>query len=422
LRIPPVKLVSAGKRDLGMFEFILTNCRLRDQMRIDLESQVSANRTAIDRVRALHSRYGTSVVEASMDALLNYSERRVREILAGWPDGEYSASDFHDNDGIDDIPREVCVTIRISGSSAVVDFTGSSPQTAGPMNGVLGYTHSGVRMSFQAATDPDIPPNEGCYRPIRIIAPEGSIVNPRFPAACTGGNEATFIVHNTVMRALAKIPGARSMACDQGSSNNLFISGTDPVGGKRYVLYEYPEGGWGGNQDRDGLSAVFSIVGNTWNVPVEAVERRFPIRIERYELRCDSGGAGTHRGGLGVRRDYRVLGHQAEVSFIGNRAKIPPWGLADGGEGAVAGYFFDRGTASEAPASPRFLSKGTMIPLGPDRVLTQESAGGGGWGDPRRRDVDAVMDDVLNGYVSRAAAERLYGVVFDASGAISRVD
>jgi N-methylhydantoinase B len=123
-----------------------------------------------------------------------------------------------------------------------------------------------------------------------------------------------------------------------------------------------------------------------------------------------------------VRRDYRVVGHQAEVSFIGNRAKIPPWGLADGGEGAVAGYFFDRGTASEAPASPRFLSKGTMIPLGPDRVLTQESAGGGGWGDPRRRDVDAVMDDVLNGYVSRAAAERLYGVVFGASGAISRVD
>src|SRR5262249_51360677 len=238
----------------------------------------------------------------------------MRAVIASWPDGDYAASDWLDNDGITDERKEIHVTIRICDDEAEVDFTGSSPQTPGPLNSVLGYTYAGVYMTFQAATDPDIPPNSGCYRPITIVAPVGTIVNPRFPAPCTGGNEVSMIIHNTVFRALAEIDGTgnrpKVMACDQGSSHNLLIDGSDPRSGRRYVRYEYPEGGWGANSDRDGLSATFSIAGNTWNIPVEAVERRFPVRIERYELRTDSGGAGTHRGGLGVRRDYRVLNHE----------------------------------------------------------------------------------------------------------------
>src|SRR5262249_18307099 len=293
-------------------------------------------------------------------------------------------------------------------------FTGSSPQTPGPLNSVLGYTYAGVYMTFQAATDPDIPPNSGCYRPITIVAPVGTIVNPRFPAPCTGGNEVSMIIHNTVFRALAEIDGTgnrpKVMACDQGSSNNLFIAGIDPRSGRRYVLYEYPEGGWGANSDRDGLSATFSIAGNTWNIPVEAVERRFPVRIERYELRTDSGGAGTHRGGLGVRRDYRVLNHEAELSIIGNRALVAPWGLHDGEEGAPADYLIERNGGAPVPVSPRFRSKATMVKLNPGDLVIQLTAGGGGAGLPAKRPPGLVAQDVRLGYVSRDAAERTYAV------------
>jgi N-methylhydantoinase B len=418
LRISPVKLFRAGLRDVRLLELITGNSRLAPQMRMDLESQVSANRTAIERVTRLIDRYGANVVLYAMDEILAYSERRMRAVIAGWPDGEYSASDWLDNDGITDEPREIRVTLRVAGEQIEVDFSGSSLQTEGPLNSVLGYTYSGVYMTLQCATDPDIPPNAGCYRPIRITAPPGSIVNPRFPAPCTGGNETTFIISAAIFRALAQIPGARTMACDQGSSNNLLISGRDPRDGRPYVLYEYPEGGWGGNRDRDGLSAVFSIAGNTWNVPVEVVERRFPVRVERYELRTDSGGPGTRRGGLGIRREHRVLGHDAEVTALGNRVRVPPWGLEGGGNGAPAGYLLVRGGGEPMALAPDFGSKASGIPLHDGDLVVQLTAGGGGWGDPLQREPECVARDVQLGYVSQKAAERDYGVIVTGEGAV----
>jgi N-methylhydantoinase B len=425
LRIPPIKLFRAGTRDLRLIEFVIANSRLPEQMRIDLESQVSANRAAYRRVVEMIDRYGEGVVSTSMRRLLDVSERRMREVIAAWPDGEYQASDFIDNDGITDEPREIKVTVRIQGDEAEVDFTGSAPQVDGPFNSVLGYTYSGVYMTFQAATDPDISPNAGCYRPITVIAPEGTIVNPRFPAACNGGNEIAHIVHNTVFRALAGVSGESRlphvMACDHGTSSNMLISGLDPRSGERYVIYEYPEGGWGGNRDRDGLDAVWAIVGNTWNVPVEVVEQRFPVRVERYELRQDSGGAGEHRGGLSIRRDHRVLGHRAEISIFGNRQRVPPWGYAGGGHGAPAGYVINQGDATERPAAPEFGSKAVGVPLDDGEVITQLTAGGGGWGDPRQRDPMAVARDVRMGYVSPQAARDEYAVALSADGTLDEM-
>jgi N-methylhydantoinase B len=418
LRISPIKVVRRGMLDRKLVELIVANCRLPGQVRVDLESQMSANRTAIARVTELAKRYGTDVVRQSMTDLLDQTERRMRQAIARLPDGEYVASDFADNDGITDIPREIRVAVRIKGDNVEVDFTGSSPQVEGPVNSVLGYTYSGVYMVLQAATDPDIMPNAGCYRPVEIIAPEGTIVNPRFPAACTGGNEIACIVHNVVFRAMSQVPGARYMACDHGSSNNMLISGHDPRTGERYVIYEYPEGGWGGNADRDGLSAIWSIVGNTWNVPVEVVERRFPVRVERYELRQDSGGPGTYRGGLGIRRDHRILGHDAVISIVANRVRVPPWGLEGGGDGAPAGFLIDVGTESERNAAPEFGSKAHDVTLPADAVITQLTAGGGGWGDPRRRDPSQVRQDVRLGYVSRDAAQDVYGVLVDDEGGL----
>jgi N-methylhydantoinase B len=423
LRITPIKLHRAGVIDEHLLEMVLNNCRLPGQMRMDLQSQVSANLTALKRVRDLVERYGRETFETAVDAILDSSERRMRAAIASWPDGDYTASDYLDNDGINEGPREIRVTIRIRRDEAEVDFTGSAPQSDGPLNSVLGYTHAGVYMTFQAASDPDIAPNSGCYRPISVIAPPGTVVNPRFPAACTGGNEVTMVIHDAVFRALAQIPreGAhpRVMACDQGSSNNLIIAGRDQHTGERYVLYEYPEGGWGGNDERDGLSAVFSIAGNTWNIPVEAVERRFPIRIERYGLCTDSGGAGVHRGGLGVRRDYRVLDHTAEISVLGNRALVPPWGLDGGGDGGRADYLLDADTEQARPVAPRLRSKAAMVSVPPGTLVTQISAGGGGWGDPAARDPDRVAADVRAGYVSARAAREVYRVALAEDGSFS---
>lgn len=422
LRISPVKLFRAGERDVHLFKLITENSRLPEQMRIDLESQVSANRTAIDRVGQLASRYGASTLREAMRSILDYSERRMRAAIGRWPDGEYSASDWLDNDGASEEPREVRVTLTVAGEELRVDFAGSSPQVAGPLNSVLGYTHSGVYMTVQSATDPDIPPNAGCYRPIRVEAPPGSIVNPRFPAPCTGGNETVFVISNAIFRALARIPGAKAMACDQGSSNNLLISGRDPRGGRPYVLYEYPEGGWGATAEHDGLSAVFSIAGNTWNVPVEVVERRFPVRVERYELRPDSGGPGRHRGGLGIRREHRILGHEAQLTILANRVRVPPWGIHGGVAGAPAAFLLERGEAKtdaeRRDAAPRFGSKVGGVSLDDGDLVVQLTAGGGGWGDPRERDPALVARDVRLGYVSREAAERLYGVVLAANGSV----
>lgn len=415
LRIPPVKLMKGGRVDAEIMEMVLANVRLAKSMRSDLLSQVSANLTATKRVVELVERYGLETVNRSMEIEMDASERRVRAAIRRWPDGRYSAEDSMDNDGITDVPRTVRVTVDVHGDDLTVDFTGTDPQVEGPLNSVLGYTASGVYMTIQAATDPTIPPNSGCYRPVEIIAPEDTIVNPRFPAACTGGNEIVSVIHNAVYRALGEIPRdiekpVLLMAADQGSSNNLILSGYDSEG-EKFVLYEYPEGGWGGAEGRDGQSAIYSIIGNTWNLPVEAIEMKYPIRIDRYELRQNSGGPGKWRGGLSIRRDYRLLAPKGELSLLGNRVRIPPYGLFRGHHGAPACYRLDPGTENEQPAAPEFGAKKSMIPLVHDQVVAQETAGGGGYGDPLQRDPLAVRRDVEYGYVSIESARDDYGVV-----------
>ncbi|MBD3924267.1 hydantoinase B/oxoprolinase family protein [Nocardioides cavernae] len=423
LRIAPIKLVRRGEVDPHLLELIVGNTRLPAQLKVDLAAQMSANRTAIRRLTDLADRYGPDEVQSAMSLILDQSERRTREAIRLLPDGDYEATDYIDNDGITDVPRAVHVTVRIRDDRVEVDFTGSSEQAEGPLNSVLGYTYAGVYMVFQAAMDPDITPNAGCYRAIDIIAPKGTIVNPHFPAACTGGNEVTCIIHNTVFRALAQIPasdegGPHVMACDHGSSNNMIISGRDPRTDERYVIYEYPEGGWGGNRDRDGLSAIWSIVGNTWNVPVEVVEERFPVRVECYELRPDSGGPGAHRGGLGIRRDHRVLDHDATLSIVANRVRIAPWGLDEGLPGDNARFVINPGTDRERPAAPEFGSKAHGVVLEAGEVISQWTAGGGGWGDPGLRDPESVRHDASEGYVTSETARDVYLVQLDGSGQV----
>jgi N-methylhydantoinase B len=416
LRVPPVKLYRRGELDHDIANLILNNVRVPSDMRGDLEAQVSANRTAVKRFREFCGRYGTETIDRVVDEICLQSERRMRAVIRSWPDGDYVGEDYMENDGIVDEPIRIRVTIRVRGDKLTVDFEGTGRQARGPINAAPGMTASAVYLTLQAATDPTIPANDGCYRPITIDAPPGCLVNPDFPAACTGGNECAHRIVNTVMRALSALPhGPRVMACDHGSSNNLFIDALD-VRGDRTILYQYPEGGWGALPFKDGVSALFSVMGNCPNTPAEALELRFPIRLVRYELRQDSGGAGRWRGGLGTRRDYEILSEEADLAFVADRCKIPPYGLAGGAPAAPGGYRVDRGAGLQ-DASPEFISKGTEIPLRRGDVVVQESAGGGGYGAPAERPLETVRADVEAGYVSVAAAEASYGVTVTVTGA-----
>jgi len=416
LRIPPVKLYRRGEMDQDVSNLILSNVRVPSDMRGDLEAQVSANRTAVLRFRELCARHGTGLIERVIDEICLQSERRMRAVIETWPDGEYVGEDYMENDGINDEPILIRATVRVENDRVTVDFAGTGRQATGPINSAPGMTASAVYLTFQAATDPDIPANDGCYRPITIEAPPGSLVNPDFPAACTGGNECAHRIVNTIMRALSALPhGPRIMACDHGSSNNLFIDAID-ARNERVILYQYPEGGWGALPFKDGESALYSVTSNCPNTPAEALELRFPIRLARYQLRQDSGGAGRWRGGLGTRRDYEILAPEATLAFVADRCKIPPYGLASGLPGAPGSYRVDRGDGPQA-ASPVFLSKGAEIPLQRGDIVIQESAGGGGFGAPRDRPAEAVRADLEAEYVSSAEAERLYGVVVVKSAA-----
>lgn len=406
LRLPPVKLYRAGLVDRDILEIILNNVRVPRDMRGDLEAQISANRTATVRLLEISDRYGPATLAAAEDEICDQSERRMRAVIESWPDGEYASQDWMDNDGVVDEPIEIKVTLRVSGSDLEVDFTGTHAQALGPVNAVPGMTASATYLAIQAATDPDIPANDGCYRAVKITAPEGTLVSPKFPAPCTGGNETSHRIVNAIGKALAQMPSGPRLICgDHGSSNNLLI---DAVGsdGERAIFYQYPEGGWGALGSKDGESALFSIVGNCANTPAEAVELRFPLRLVRYELRADSGGAGEHRGGLGTRRDYEVLAERASLSFVADRCKIGAYGLEGGADGGPGQYMIDRGSGF-SQASP-MVSKGTQIELARGDVVSQRTAGGGGFGSPSKRDREELERDVRLGYVTtdgRAAYE-----------------
>lgn len=398
LRLPPVKLYRAGQIDRDIHEIILNNVRIPRDMRGDLEAQVSANRTATARLLEFCDRYGADLVAEAEREICAQSETRMRKVIASWPDGEYSAVDVMDNDGVVDEPITIKATIKVSGSDLVVDFAGTDPQALGPVNAVPGMTASATYLAIQAATDPTIPANDGCYRAIRIEAPTGSLVSPRFPAPCTGGNETSHRIVNVIGRALAQLPtGPLIIAGDHGSSNNLLIDSIR-ADGERDVFYQYPEGGWGALGSKDGESGLFSIVGNCKNTPAEAIEMRFPLRLVRYELRPDSGGPGRHRGGMGTRRDYEILAEEATLSFVSDRCRHGAFGLDGGKEGGGGRYLVDRGSGFE-PASPMF-SKGSNIELGVGDVVSQRTAGGGGVGRPEERPVEQVERDHQLGYVT----------------------
>ena len=410
LRIPPVRFVRNGKVDPDLREIILNNVRVPREMSGDLEAQFSSNRTAVKRTIALCQRYSFETVKSAAEEICTQSEKRMRTTIDTWPNGSWSAEDFLDNDGINPEPIRVHVELTVENDELKFDFSGSSKQVAGPVNSVRGMTASATYLAVQAAVDPTIPANDGAYRPIKIYAPEGSLLNPKFPAPCTGSNETSHRIVNVIQKAFAALPfGPSVISGDHGSSNNLLISAVSEVGQEPSVFYSYPEGGWGALDEKDGENALFSIVGNCKNMPAEALELTLPMRLLRYELRQDTGGAGRRRGGLGTRRDYEILANSASLSFVSDRCIYGANGLAGGKEGGVGAYLIDRGNGTEL-ASPHFVSKGTRISLQKGDIVSQCTAGGGGYGKPEDRNDHDVKRDLRLGYISKTEAIKTYGM------------
>ncbi|MFW5934877.1 MAG: hydantoinase B/oxoprolinase family protein [Halolamina sp.] len=422
LRIPPVKLIEGGEIDDDVFGMILANVRTPDERRGDVRAQEAANETARERVHGMVEEYGADTLEAAFEAVKDYSERRMRGEIENFPDGSYTFADLLDDDGRgnEDLPVEVEVTVQ--GDEVGVDFAGTAPQTEGPINAVLAVTSSATYYAVRCVTDPEIPPNHGCYRPITIDAPERSLVNPEPPAAVVGGNlETSQRVTDVVLGAFATEAPERVLAACQGTMNNVTFGGTDPRGvdtdgavdaeGHPYAFYETQGGGFGGRAGKDGMDGVHVHMSNTMNTPAEVLETAYPLRVVRYALRPDSGGAGEFRGGLGLRRDIEVRDHTARFSLLADRQRHAPYGLEGGDEGERgAAYLYDDADAYDAAAAGEKLPQKSVHDLPPGSVVSIRTPGAGGYGDPEERAPSAIERDLRLGKLTPAAARERYGV------------
>jgi N-methylhydantoinase B len=376
--IPPLKLMEAGQLNQGLLDLLLANVRTPEERAGDLRAQLAANATGVRRMDALIARYGMADVEQQMQALVDYAERMTRRLLAGLPDGVYRFRDWMDEDGVDPQPAEIVVAITIDGEEAIVDFDGTSPQRRGSINAVYAITLSAVLYAFRCLLGDDVPTNSGCLRPIRVIAPEGTLVNARPPAPVAGGNvETSQRITDVLLGALAQAAPERVPAASQGTMNNLTIGGWDSERGRPFTYYETIAGGMGARPGKDGADAIHTHMTNTLNTPVEALEYAYPLRVQRYEIRRGSGGAGQWRGGDGVRRDVELLA-DAQVTLLSERRVFAPYGLAGGEPGQLGRNVLLRdGVEQELPG------KTTLAARAGD-VISIQTPGGGGWGEERR--------------------------------------
>lgn len=374
LIIPPILLVQQGEIRQDVLSLIRANVRTPDEREGDLTAQIAANRVGEARLREIVDKYGRRRIDSCAGAAQDYTERVLRETIAAIPDGEYRFEDALDDDGFRDEPIWIRVAIRIRGSSAEVDFTGTDPQTEGSVNANFAITLSATLYAFRCLVDDDVLYNAGVSRPVTVIAPEGTIVNARRPSAVAGGNvETSQRITDVVLGALARALPERIPAASQGTMNNITLGGRDPRTGRDFAYYETLGGGMGGRNGLAGISGVHTHMSNTRNTPVEAIEHYLPVRIRRYGLRQGSGGAGRFPGGEGLVREYEMLA-DAEVTVLSDRRHRQPYGAQGGAPGACGRNTLVRdGVEQPLPAKARLHLKAG------DR-LRIETPGGGGFG------------------------------------------
>jgi N-methylhydantoinase B len=375
LRIPAVHLFRRGELNRDVMAVILANVRTPGEREGDLAAQVAACRTGHARLLEVAKKYGESEVRTYGKFLLEYSENMMRAALRVLKPGVYTAEDFLDGDGIGEGALRIRVRIKINRDSAEVDFSGSAPQCAGNVNAVEAIAISAVYYVFRCLLADDVPATSGLIRPIRVVAPRGTIVNAEMPAAVAGGNvETSQRMVDSLFRALAKAAPARIPAASQGTMNNLTLGGRDPAASLPFAYYETIAGGMGARPGLDGVSATHSHMTNSWNTPVEVFEQTYPVRVLSYSVRKNSGGAGKFRGGDGIVREIELL-TPMQVGILSDRREIGPYGLSGGARGKRGRNELIRdGRGIVLPGKTAFHGEA-------GDVLRVETPGGGGYGE-----------------------------------------
>lgn len=397
LRIPPIRLYQGGTVESGVLALILQNCQVPSERRVDLLAQIAANDVAVRRFGELSEHYGLGVLLQTFDALLDYGERRMRAGIAEIPDGKYHFTDVFDSEELDQ-ELELGVDISVDGDEITLDFRRNPPQVRAGLNMVYTALLATVYYVMKAVTDPDTPANAGSHRPIRVLADEGTILSAREPAAVNNRTSTCQRVADVVLGALAAAMPDRVPAAGNGANTAIYFSGVDPRNGSYYVYLETLGGGAGASRGADGTDGVQVHITNTSNLPVEALEREYPLVVECYEFAVDSGGRGEWRGGCGLHRRIRVVGHECALYVSSTRRRSAPWGLLGGGAAAPASWFVHGRDAREFPRGAGTLHDGEELSI--------TTAGGGGYGDPRRRSPSHLRDDVADGKVSANVSEK----------------
>jgi N-methylhydantoinase B len=403
--IPPVRFVKAGEIDRDLFAMIRANFRGTKEISGDFRAQTAANRLGAQRLAALLETYGAVELRHYLEELLRYTERRTLAAFAQFPDGRFTAESSMDGDGVRDQPIKLVATVHIDHGRVGVDLTGCDPQRPSPTNATFSQTYSGVVYVLKCLIDPDIPVNDGFYRLVDIRTTPGSVVAARHPAAVAAGWEVAMQLCDLLFKALAVAVPDRVLAGTKGCICNIAFGGVNPATEEYFTYYETIAGGYGATLRNDGMDAVQAHFQNTENAPVEETEANYPVRILRYELIADSEGAGGHRGGLGVRRDYTFPGHTPSFSILSDKAKYPPWGLFDGGLARPAKYLLN------PDAETRELPSKITLQLQPGDVVSVQTPGGGGCEPAWQRAPEQVAADVADGKISSARARQVYGVV-----------
>ena len=407
--IPPIKLVDCGTIAGDVFELILAQVRSKRETAGDFRAQIAANNTGIRRMSALIERHGTDTADRYVAELIEYTDRLTRAEIAKLPRGRFAAEGVVDSDGFTDRPVKLAATVGVDDDGILFDFTGCDTQRAAPVNSTLSMTYAAAAYVLRCAIDMEVPINAGFYRSVRMVAPEGTVVHCTYPAPVVGGWETHTRLVDVMFKALAsaipkRVPaGTKAMICHAG------FGGIDPRSGQYYCFLETLGGGYGGRWRSDGPDAVQAHGQNTENAPIEETEMNYPVRITRYELVDDSEGAGEFRGGLGLRRDYLFLDHEASFTVLSDRDRWGPWGLFGGADGRKAAYILNR------DGRERELGSKTTVELQPGDVVSYRTCGGGGYGPAANRDPERVLRDVRDGKVSQARAAEVYRVAVDTS-------
>jgi N-methylhydantoinase B len=409
LRIPPLKIVENDQLDAKVMALILNNTRTRDMLENDVISQISSVKVAADDIHELFRKYGAATMLACFEELIDYSERRTREVLALIPDGVYRHEEPVLDDGAKGGPYYLRLALTKRGSDVTLDFTGTDPTIKGPINSPLATTLAAVYYVMRCVTDASIPATEGCKRPIEVIAPPGTLVNASYPAAVYQRMIVCHTIVDLVMGALAQAIPERVMADSCGCLYNYTIA-TKPHDGARTVFGEVVPGGIGATAYADGIEVVACHVTNCHIPPSEAIEIESPVLYLRRELRDDSGGAGRYRGGVGQVLQYKILGGDPGLQHTSQKSVSLPQGVLGGLPGDGGRWVINEGQQGEW-VLPHAI--GDIEPLTQGDTVTHYTPGGGGYGNPLERDPRAVVQDVRAGLVSIASAARLYGVELD---------